>query len=228
MTSRTELGIEPAEPAAVFAISHSLWQTCMQQAANCPKLNLSDAYAGMDGLMREVMRIAAQFETWACHHIAFDEMDEVWPYLLQDKFGECCLAITMPDALTEFDESDCLRVALQMRLPIRLCESLPVPLDLLANNPVSDSGFVAFRIQTTRWSHEDESMSPFASGEDPFDAGFDQPVFGVYGVNRDGRMEHIADRVSYAMALDLAQKIAPGIAFPTAPAFTAPAPHRPH
>jgi len=30
--------------------------------------------------MREVMRVANQFENWACRNVNFDEFNEVWPY----------------------------------------------------------------------------------------------------------------------------------------------------
>ncbi len=219
MTTSSTLGTQSADPAAVFAISHSLWQCCTQQAAVDPKLNLSDSYTGMDGFMREVMRIATQFETWACQHIAFDELDEVWPYLLQDKFGKCCLATLLPAALAAFDETDCLRIALRLKLPVRLSDSLRVPIDLRADNPMTGSGFVALRIQTVRCSREDGSMSPFTSDDEPFDEDFEAPLFGLYGVERNGEMEHIADRETYTAALDLAKKIAPGITFPSVPSF---------
>lgn len=217
MTTSSTPGTQLADPAAVFAISHSLWQACTKRAAVDPKLNLSDHYAGMDGLMREVMRIATQFETWACQHIAFDELDDVWPYLLQDKFGECCLALLLPDSLAAFAETDCLRVALRLQLPIRLSQSLHIPIEVFAENPASRSGFAAFRIQSVRCLLEDGSISPFTSKDEPFDDDFDHPFFGLYGLDRNGAVEHIANRTTYASARDLAQKIAPGINFPSEP-----------
>jgi len=104
------------DPAAVFAIATSLWQECLKHAATTRSLNLSDAYSGIDELMREVMRIATLFETWSCLHVDFDQLAEPWPYYLQDHFGEECLSILLPERLTDFNDHDCSRVAARLRL----------------------------------------------------------------------------------------------------------------
>src|SRR5688572_21668190 len=59
------------DPAAVFAAATSIWDVCHKRAGDDPALNLSDAYNGMDQLMREVMRIGETFEKWACLHVEF-------------------------------------------------------------------------------------------------------------------------------------------------------------
>jgi len=97
---------EQADTAAVFASALSLWEAC-QKGARSDRLNLSDCYNGMDQLMRVVMRIANQFETWSCAHINFKETNDVWPYLLQDKFGEACLGAVLIAELDSFDDADC-------------------------------------------------------------------------------------------------------------------------
>lgn len=109
---------ESVDPAAVFAIAISLWRECHAQIQADSSLNLSDAYSGMDGLMREVMRIANLFETWSCKHVDFKRLNDVWPYLLEDRFGVECLHVLLPDNLAEFDESDCRRIAARMRLAL--------------------------------------------------------------------------------------------------------------
>ena len=63
-----------ADPAAVFASAHSLWQACHEAAENDPSLNLSDVFNGMDEMMREVMRIGDLFENWACMHVVFEQL----------------------------------------------------------------------------------------------------------------------------------------------------------
>src|SRR2546422_2908149 len=82
-----------ADPAAVFGCALSLWHERSKRAAADPTLNLSDCYAGWDELMRQVMRIANQFEQWACLHIFFDELNDVWPYMLEQRFGAAWLTI---------------------------------------------------------------------------------------------------------------------------------------
>jgi hypothetical protein len=41
-----------------------------------------------------------------------------------------------PAAVFGFDEEDCLRVALELRLPIKLNHGLPVPVDTHVTNPI--------------------------------------------------------------------------------------------
>lgn len=110
---------EAPDPAAIFTIATSLWHECHEHAANDRSINLSDAYSGMDGFMREIMRIAAMFETWACDHVDFKQLTDVWPYLLQDRFGKECLSILRAENLSAFDEHDCRRVAARLRLTFR-------------------------------------------------------------------------------------------------------------
>ena len=108
--------IEPADPAAIFAIAISLWRECHKRAASDPKINLSDAYNGIDELMREVMRVATFFESWACEHVDFNQLTDVWPYFLEDQVGKECLSILLATNLADFDEHDCCRVATRLRL----------------------------------------------------------------------------------------------------------------
>ena len=107
---------ESSDQAAIFAVAVSLWHECHKHAATDSSINLSDAYSGIDGLMREIMRIATLFELWSCDHVDFDQLTDVWPYLLQDRFGEECLSILLPENLTDFNEHDCRRVAARLRL----------------------------------------------------------------------------------------------------------------
>lgn len=110
---------ESLDPAAIFAIATSLWDECHKHAAADHSINLSDAYSGIDGLMREVMRIATLFESWASEHVDFDQLTDVWPYMLEDRFGKECLSILLTENLSNFDEHDCCRVAARLRLTFR-------------------------------------------------------------------------------------------------------------
>ena len=206
-----------ADPAAIFAAALSLWQACHEAAEKDPSLNLSDAFNGMDQMMREVMRIAEVFERWACQHIKFEELEDVWPYRLEDRFGDACLKLVMPPGLVEFDQEDCLRVALEMRLPIRLHDGLRIPINIIVSNPIADSTFRQFRIQTVRDHREGGEVHPFRSGDEPFDDEFTAPYFALYGVDTDGMSEHIADRQTYWDVAALVRKILPGVHFPEFP-----------
>src|ERR1700742_526817 len=91
------------DPAAVFSIALSLWQACQNDSRNGEPVNLSENYNGMDQFMREVMRVADQFEIWACANIDFDRLTDVWPYLLEEKFGDTCLTAISSLELKSFD-----------------------------------------------------------------------------------------------------------------------------
>jgi len=216
MTTETDSAIELSDPAAVFACALSLWQASKKRAVD-EKLNLSECFNGMDQFMREIMRIANQFESWSCLHIEFNELDEVWSYLLEDKFGETCLATVSLTALASFNDSDCLRVAMRLDLPIIFDDRLPIPVDITARNPVAGSAFKWFRIQTVRDGIENEDSSPYATGDDPFDEQYESPYFGLYGVREDSMLEFITSQPTYGKAVQLARKLAPGINLPDTP-----------
>ena len=100
-------------------------------------------------------------------------------------------------------------------------DKLPIPVDVIAPNPIAGIGFREFRIQTVRNSLEDGGVVPFVADDEPFDEQFGERYFGLYGVGEEGKLEHIADRKTYGEVWSLAQKLAPGIAFPIKPTFSA-------
>lgn len=189
----------------------SLWRACQEPRAGD---QLSASYGGGDHWMREVMRVATLFETWATRNICFDECDECWAYLLEDRFGGACVELVGAEGLASFDERDCLRVALRLRAPVIGSAELIVPLCVEAENPIAGSAFHRLRIQTTRGAAGEDFVAPMTVDDDPFDEEFEPPVFALYGVEADGRLEHVADRRSYAETRELALKLAPGAEFP--------------
>ena len=204
----------PPDPAAVFACAKSLYDACLERAVVETGLNLSEAYHGMDGFMREVMRVGEEFEKWACHHVVFDELDEMWPYFLEDRFGAACLEIMEAGSLAGFDADDCLRIAFKLRLPMRVDGSLPLPLCVEVANPLPGAEFQRLRIQTVRpvWD-EDGGFAVFTEDDDPCDENYSAPVCGIYGVT-EGVVEYLAERKTYAEARALVVKLLPGIGFP--------------
>lgn len=210
MSSQSEPRAELTDPAAVLGAAVSLWQACQRD----PRPDLSACYGDGIQWMREVMRVATLFETWAARHVCFDEFDECWPYFLEDRFGTACVGLIGADGLARFAEADCLRVALGLQLPVICSDRLIVPLTLEAENPVAGSAFRRFRIQAMRCTVADDGVVPLTAADDPFDEEFGQPFFALYGIGADGLLEHIADRRSYTEARDLALKLAPGVAFP--------------
>ena len=199
-----------ADPAAVLGAAVALWQACQRD----PRPDLSMCYGDGIEWMREVMRVATLFETWATRHVCFDEFDECWPYYLEDRFGDACVNLIGADGLARFEARDCLRVALRLRLPIICSDALPVSLGIAVENPVSGSAFRRFRIQTIRCTAVEEGVVPMTAGDDPYDEECGRPFFALYGIGADGLLEHIADRRTYTEARELALKLAPGIAFP--------------
>jgi hypothetical protein len=194
----------------------SLKQTC-EDIARRERINLSECYNGGDEFMRQVMRIATMFESWCCDHVDFSQFSDVWPYLLEDKFGAAFLKVSYPTCLTEFDSMGCLRAAMELTLPVKVVQGLPVPVDLTAANPVPASPFRHFQIRTVRRHNQDNVISQYTPNDEPDDDDFGVVFFGLYGLEEDGVAEHIADRDSYAQALALAEKLAPGVGFPLDP-----------
>jgi hypothetical protein len=205
---------DSTDPAAVFACASSLYNACTKAAAGDPSMNLSEAYHGGDQFMREVMRVGELFESWACKHVDFDALNDVWPYLLEGRFGEACLEFMDAGAFAGFTEEDCLRVAFRLRLPISVDGGVPVPVFLEREHPNSTAAFRFIRIRTV-WDALDESgVESFNWEDDPFDEEYSSPYFGIYGVDEDGTVEHIADRDRYSAARELIEMLVPGIGFP--------------
>jgi hypothetical protein len=201
----------PLDPAAVFACAKSLYDACFERK----EINLSEAYHGGDGFMREVMRVGNEFEKWACDHVAFEALDDVWPYLLEDRFGMACLEVMGADMLAGFDADDCLRIAFNLRLPMWMNGSLPLPVCVEAPNPVANAEYQRLRIQTVRHERtEGGGTFAFTENDDPFDENFAAPVFAIYGVLKDGLLEHLVDMSTYDEARRLLGRLLPGIGFP--------------
>jgi hypothetical protein len=219
MNIKTTSATERSDLAAIFACATSLWQEC-ERCARSDRLDLGECYNGMDQLMRVVMTIANRFEQWSCEHVEFASFPLVWAYFLEEKFGETCFGLMLPTELDKFDDNDCLRIALRLGLPVILDDKLPIPVDEIAHNPIAGTGFCEFRIQTVRNALEDGDIVPFVADDEPDDEEFGPIYFGLYGVGLDGKLEHVADRKTYSEVLSLAQKLAPGIAFPNRPTFS--------
>lgn len=217
MNTATEPSVIESDPAAVFAIALSLWESCRTKTEPDSSVDLSEAYHGMDQFMRVIMEIGNRFESWACKHVDFDSLVDVWSYLLEDRFGEACLNVLQPLELAGFNDDDCLRVALLLKLPVFADGQLPVPVDERASLPKDGEGFVAMRIQTVRDLIEENESEPFVLGDEPFDENFEAPYFGLYGVFADGLMEHITSRRTYPEAVALARNLVQGIDFPAKP-----------
>ena len=107
------------DPAAIFAAASSLSRESQRQARTL-KMELSFIYQGWDEFMRETMRVAGRFEEWACDNVAFDELAEPWPYLLEDHFGQACLAVVTPDKLRWLDNAAFRFVANRMNLTLQV------------------------------------------------------------------------------------------------------------
>lgn len=208
---------EQPDPAAVLGCALSLHRACIAATTANQHIVLSDSYCGMDEFMRQTMRVANLFETWACEHVAFDQTQDVWPYLMKDEFGSACLACMLPSALGYFDDSTCLNVAFHLKLPIHSSENLRVPIRVRASNPIVGSDFLEFQIQTMRDDLLQGRATIFAIDDDPFDEKYDPPYFALHGVSSDGSIEHIASRDTYSEILNLAHKLAPTVKFPLKP-----------
>lgn len=200
---------EEIDPAAVFAIATSLRTACEEAEAADPSLNLGSGYKGWDQFTRELMRVALTFEEWACLYVAFDHLEHTWSYFLENSFGKACLKVLEAGGLASFGTDDCLRLAFRLRLPIWENGALPIPVDVIVDNTVVGSAFKAFRIQTVRDLLAEPQIVPYTGSDDPFDENLGERYFGIYGVDEEGFLEHIADRDSYVLAREFVLNLAP-------------------
>ena len=102
-------------------------------------------------------------------------------------------------------------------LPLLRRKGFNLPLCLTAQNPVSGSAFVQWRIQTVRWHEEDEDWAPLEAEDDPDDPDFETPVLALFGVDAAGHSELVRTFATYAEARAMVLKVAPGVEFPEVP-----------
>lgn len=220
-TSRKLLGqdVEKGDPASVFACAVSLQRVCLNLQANDPTFNISESYNGRDQFMREIMRVGELFEAWSVAHVLFEELEEVWPYLLEDQFADACLKSLPAGSLSSFGDSDCFHVALSLKLPLHGRNGLSIPVDLRRQNPLTTSRFKFYQILSVREHSTDKMNHPFDPLNEPTHESYDKIFYAFYGIDEDGVSEHIANRSSYAEARSLANALIPNIGFPKSPRF---------
>lgn len=211
--------LERADPAAVFACAVSLQTACLDFQESDPSFNISESYNGGDQFMREIMRVGELFEAWSVAHVLFDELGEVWPYMLEEKFADACLKTMHTGSLSSFDDADCFCAAIQLKLPLHGRNGLPIPVDLRRQNPLTTSRFRSYQILSVREHLTDDRIHPFSPIDDPVDESYGKIFYGFYGIDEHGEAEHIADRHSYAAARSLAHALVPNIGFPESPKF---------
>jgi hypothetical protein len=106
------------DPAASLAASMSLVEAG-ERRAGIEQVSLSDTYSGGDEFLRQCARIGTEFESWACVHVAFDKMEDVWPYFLQSEFGDrviACYGVTELATITRPDQFLAIAKALSLVL----------------------------------------------------------------------------------------------------------------
>lgn len=92
------------DPAGVFGAAVSISDACRAAVKADPKIDLSGPYNGNDQFMREAMRIAYAWELWACTHVDFEALSDVWPYFIEEKFGDALLASIGIENLSGIDD----------------------------------------------------------------------------------------------------------------------------
>lgn len=74
-----------ADPAAEFGAAKSLYCHILAQVTYAEQI-IQELECN-EFIMRGAMLVGRAFEAWACRHVDFDELDDVWPYILEDRFG---------------------------------------------------------------------------------------------------------------------------------------------
>ncbi len=111
--------IDSPDPAAVFGAALSLHSAGLASDVSNTGRNLSDCYGGGDEFLRQCLRVATVFEAWACRHVDWDQLDDVWPYLLESEFGRVVNEEISIYALDQFTEEHCPAVAAALKLALR-------------------------------------------------------------------------------------------------------------
>lgn len=75
-----------SDPAAEFAVAISVYKGLTDRVVAGEDLDLSEPFQGGDEFMRTCVHLGKQFEAWACHNVDFEQLVDVWPYLLEEKF----------------------------------------------------------------------------------------------------------------------------------------------
>ncbi len=78
------------DPAGEFAAAKSLYAHIL---ASHSVEEITDNHESQENVMRSVMTLAQAFEAWACRYVDFDRMQDRWPYLLEDRFGEAVFQV---------------------------------------------------------------------------------------------------------------------------------------
>lgn len=118
------------DPAAALGVAISLSKLGESKVY---RENISDTYAGGDEFMRQCMRVGELFETWACDHVDFEALDDVWPYMMQDKFADAAKSAGFdPLNLREINgDAECLEIAKALKLTLRPTVSHTRTLEIL-------------------------------------------------------------------------------------------------
>jgi hypothetical protein len=92
-----------------------------EAAANAENANLWACYEGGGiGFMQHVLRVADEFCSWADENVDFTDSDEVWPYLLHDKFGPAVLSVIDQYRLYEIGQSHFPEIAEKLGMKLKL------------------------------------------------------------------------------------------------------------
>ena len=107
------------DPAAEFGAAMSLFDAA-ERAADENRNDLSGSYQGGDEFMRQCMRVGREFEAWACAHVNFDELWDVWPYDLRDRFGAAAIKVAGSEChLNRLGADHWPLIAAELKFPLR-------------------------------------------------------------------------------------------------------------
>ena len=107
--------IETPDPAAIFAAACSIRRACEVGRI----AQISEAYNGGDEFLRQCMKAAMMFENWACAHVDFERVEDVWPYLLEDRLGDALLQHVGWCHLAQFSIRACQLIAATLALTLK-------------------------------------------------------------------------------------------------------------
>jgi len=102
---------------SAFLAACSLRDAAVAAAQGCGgdlSAPFTDGYLGFVRLCRD---IAEKFEQWAVEHVDWERIDEVWPYFLEENFGDAVLSVVGGYSNIEFATPE--EIAKKLKLPLK-------------------------------------------------------------------------------------------------------------
>lgn len=191
------------------------------------------------GAMDCVFMAATSFISWCDTRVEFDDLEDPWSYLLEDKLGDAMRDAGLFEQFADLYTSDPVNweraahlAAVHMGLTLKFDPRFEMPVDVTEECPARPSMYSHLRIYTVRDKAGEGGKSDvvqFTADSHPYDDDYGKVYYGFYGVfgpnvpEQEGQLSHIMDFDTYEIALQTVRAAYGSSLFPDTPEV----PHRP-